>query len=452
MAKLEIKYRLEGKALPPRPVRLSLPGWGGAPEMKKEDGSQPQPWHCPLHVEGATHGIELLYQYDQEARVYNNNGNIQFIWDYKNEPGGATVDFTLGVPPPPQHYLFATSLDIQAPPGYVMRTQPHPRFFADTTGTVPAALYGHVHSEWWPKKLFVVFKIPPVGQYHLFRKGEPYVQVLFVPDNEVELKAMTPEEAERRKKLEEEIRLTKSLIAKHVWHSAGGIEFNDHYRVLERAYEQGGVDAVERAVREAVERYEAAVPKGRGIPEYLDLAAQYQREGKVTEAKEVLHHVMRYDHRNPEVFNRIAQLEWDIGIRDEAVTTMKRALKLDPRRVEYAANLGQMLSRLSRLEEAEPLLRAVAAAQPNNSDLLSNLGVVLAQRGQAAEGLEKCRAAVAMAPQSAVAQYRLGLVLAAERKVDEARAAFQASLAADPNFSAAGQALADLQTQAAAAR
>ena len=68
MAKLEIKYRLEGKALPPRPVRLSLPGWGGAPEMKKEDGSQPQPWHCPLHVEGATHGIELLYQYDQEAR------------------------------------------------------------------------------------------------------------------------------------------------------------------------------------------------------------------------------------------------------------------------------------------------------------------------------------------------------------------------------------------------
>ena len=57
MAKLEIKYRTEGKALPPRPIRVSLPGWGGSPDLKKENGSQPQPWHCPLHVEGATSGF-----------------------------------------------------------------------------------------------------------------------------------------------------------------------------------------------------------------------------------------------------------------------------------------------------------------------------------------------------------------------------------------------------------
>ena len=206
-----------------------------------------------------------------------------------------------------------------------MRTQPHPRFFADTTGTVPAALYGHVHSEWWPKKLFVVFKIPPVGQSHVFRKGEPYVQVLFVPDDEIALKAMgagggrAPQEAGGGDQ-------THQVADRQArGHSAGGIEFNDHYRTLERAFDQGGVEAVERAVREAVERYEAAVPKDRGVPEYLDLAAQYQRDGKTTEAKEVLHHVMRQDVHNPEVYNRIAQLEWDIGIRDEAVTTMKRA-------------------------------------------------------------------------------------------------------------------------------
>jgi len=448
MAKLEIKYRTEGKALPPRPIRVSLPGWGGAPEMKKEDGSQPQPWHCPLHVEGATHGVELIYQYEKEARVYNHNGQIQIIWDYANEPGGATADFTLGVPPPPQHYLFTTNLDIEAPKGYVLRTQPHPRFFTDTTGTVPAALYGHVHSEWWPKKLFVVFKIPEPGRFHVFRKGEPYVQILFVPDDEYEIKPMTPEEDARRKKLEADVRLTKSLIAKHVWHSAGGIEFNDHYKVLERAYERGGVEAVEQVVREAAERYEQAVPKNRSIPEYLDLAKQYHAAGKITEAKEVLHHVMRYDHRNAEVYNRIAQLEWDIGIRDEAVRTMTRATRLEPNRPQYLGNLAQMFAQLGRASEAEQAFRAAISLNPQNPDLLSNLGVILAQRGQVNEGLERCRAAVAMDPKSAAAQHRLGLILAHQRQPDEARRAFEAALSADPRFAAARQALEDLQRSA----
>ena len=66
MAKLEIKYRAEGKALPPRPIRVAINGWGGSAAMKKEDGSQPQPWHCPLFAAGCMHGVELIYQYEQE--------------------------------------------------------------------------------------------------------------------------------------------------------------------------------------------------------------------------------------------------------------------------------------------------------------------------------------------------------------------------------------------------
>jgi Tfp pilus assembly protein PilF len=256
---------------------------------------------------------------------------------------------------------------------------------------------------------------------------------------------MSSEEDARRKKLEADIRRTKSLIAKNVWHSAGGIEFNDHYKVLERAYERGGVEGVEELVRQAVERYETTVPRGKTIPEYLGLARQYKGEGKATEAKEVLHHLMQQDNRNPEVFNQIAQLEWDIGIRDEAVNTMKRAVKLAPGRAEYLSNLGQMLSRLNRVDEAEPVLRATVDLLPNNWELVSNLGIVLAQRGKIAEGLERCRAAAAAAPQSAVVRYRLGLLLANQGQADDARAAFEAALAADPSFAPARQSLADLK-------
>ena len=71
MAKLEIKYRAEGKALPPRPIRVAIGDWGGSAERKKENGSEPEPWHCPAFVDGCTHGFELLYQYETECHVLN---------------------------------------------------------------------------------------------------------------------------------------------------------------------------------------------------------------------------------------------------------------------------------------------------------------------------------------------------------------------------------------------
>jgi len=445
MEKLQIKYRLEGKALPPRPVRVSLPGWGGSPEMKKENGSQPQPWHCPPHVEGATHGLELVYEYETEVKIVNNNGNVMIVRDREQEPGGGPgPGFSLSVPRPPQNYLFSTSLDIQPPPGYVLRTQPHPRFFADFTGTAPVALYGHVHSEWWPKQLFIVFKIPPPGGVHVFRKGDPYVQILLVPDNEYEIEPMTPEHAYNRRKLESDIKLAKSLIGKHVWHSADGLEFNDHYRVLERAYERGGIDAVEKAVREGVERYEAVVPKGKTTVQYLDLAHEYHKQGKLTEAKEVLHHLMRQEPTNAEVYNHIAQLEWDLGVKDEAVRTMQRAAGLRPRWAPYYANVGVMLAQLGRDAEAETAFRASLALRPDDPENLSNLAVVLARRGQVAEAVERGRAAAEMKPTVPAAHYRLGLILASQGNLDEARSSHEAALGLDPNFQPARAALREL--------
>ena len=190
--------------LPPRPIRVAIGDWGGSAERKKENGSEPEPWHCPAFVDACTHGFELLYQYETECHVLNTNGQVVFQWSRESEPGGIDprVDFTLSNPPPPTEYLFATSLDIQVPPGYVLRVEPHPRFFRDTTQTAPAAFYGHVLSEWWPKKIFAVFKLPPPGQRHIFRKGEPYVQVIIIPRDQYVISPMTPEEHARRRKLE----------------------------------------------------------------------------------------------------------------------------------------------------------------------------------------------------------------------------------------------------------
>ena len=445
MSKLEVKYRTEGKALAPRALRVSLPGWGGSPEMKKENGSQPQPWHCPLHVEACTAGFELLYPFETECHVVN-DGQVRILWDRAKEPGGlpGPSEFTLSTPPPPQNYLFATGIDIQAPPGYALRTEPHPRFFADTTGTVPAVVYGHLHSEWWPKKLFVVFKIPAPGQRHIFRKGEPYAQILFIADVSFELRRMTPQEEDRRRKLEEDIRFSKSLIAKHVWHSAGGIEFNDHYKVLSRAYERDGMAGVEATVRQGRDRYESLVPKDKSLLEYFNLVKQYHQQGKRTETKELLHHIMRLYPNNAEVYNRIGLLEWELGVHADGLLSVRHAISLQPRWAPYHSNLAEMLRLLGRLEEAEKELRLSLELDPSNGDVAGALGLTVAQRGRIAEGLERCRSAIAIQPDAPGPRYMMGVILAHQRQPAEARECFEAALARDSNFAPARQALKEL--------
>ncbi len=185
-------------------------------------------------------------------------------------------------------------MDLKAPPGYVIRTQPHPRFYSDDTGTVPAAVVGHVQTEWWPKKLFIVFKAPRPGERHIFRKGEPYVQLICVPHREpYEMIVMGPRKTRSGAAEENRINLAKSFIANYVWMNADGSEFRDHYRCLARAYARGGAEAVEQTISGGVQRLREAIPEGRTIPQYLDLARQYQSEGKLIEARELLFAIRR---------------------------------------------------------------------------------------------------------------------------------------------------------------
>jgi Tfp pilus assembly protein PilF len=449
MAKLEIKYRLEGKALPPRPIKVAIGGWGGSAALKKENGSQPEPWHCPLFVDGCTQGVELLYQYETECHIVNDGGKVRIEWDREREPGGGTSpnDFTLSAPPPSTDYLFATSMDIQAPPGYVLRTETHPRFFRDHTRTVPAAFYGHVQSEWWPKILFIVFRVPAPGQRHIFRKGEPYAQLLFIPRDDYVLTPMTEDEKVGRRKLEEDIKLCKSLIAKRIWNSASSMEFNDHYTVLGRAYEQGGLAAVEAMVRDGIAMYRAVVPEGKSTPEYIELVKIAYQEGRYVQAKEILHHVIKTDPRNAEAHTWMAAISWEQKVPAGALAAMRRAISLRPDVPEYRMSLAEMCRQVGRLDDAQREIQAALNLEPNNPKVLTALGFTIAQRGFVAEGVERCRTAALIDPKAPDPPYVIGLILAQAGQQEHARSAFQAALALDPNFAPALQALTRLSNR-----
>jgi len=430
---------------------MNVPGWAGSPDVKMANGSEPQPWHCLPMAEATTYGLELIYQYETECHVVIENGKTRIIWDYAKEPGGVMGwdEFTLTPPSPARSYIFATSVDVQAPPGYVIRTVPHPRFFYETSGTVPISLIGHVQTDWWPKKLFVVFKCPEPGQRHIFRKGEPYVQLLCVPHRmKYEAVPMAPQVAAHRNALEEAIKLGKSHIAKNVWYNPTGSEFNDHYKVLARVHSREGGAGVETAIRAAAEHHQRSLPKGLTIQQYLDLAQRYQDQGKFIEAKDVLMHVRSLDLKNAQAMSRFGILAAMMNLPDLALHWMNQATQAAPLDPANHKNLGEMLRRAGRLKEAEASLRKSLQLKPIDSDVLCNLAFVLAQQGRTAEGLQVCRNALKNSPSVPMLHFTMGLIHEGIKQYKPARAAYNAALAIDPKNAQAAERLAGLPAQA----
>src|SRR5262245_38664261 len=107
MNKMTIKYRTTGKAIPPRPVQFKIPG-GSGQLVKKRNGSEPQPWHCPPFMDAAMAGLELVYPYDNECHVVNDGGNVRFAWNFAKETGVTLHggEFNVFFPHPPRFYFF----------------------------------------------------------------------------------------------------------------------------------------------------------------------------------------------------------------------------------------------------------------------------------------------------------------------------------------------------------
>ena len=265
MEDILVRYRTWHTAQVPRPIKLQIPGWSGK-DRTHGDGSIPQPWHCPPFVDGSTYGHELVYPYKSECVVKRVGGELIFEGDFSDEPwfiaeGGETISGEQDkkrTPPmmsfAPGHYGMSSGLDMEPPEGYVIRTEPHPRFYTDDTGTVPCLLAGHIQ-RWWSRIFFVVFKAPRDGEAQIFRQGEPYGQVLFVPQkNPVCFERFSAEEAREREFREKRIGDHGRKIANHSWHDNRMQTFDDKYKVLSSAYAKGGYEGVDCTIEEKIKR------------------------------------------------------------------------------------------------------------------------------------------------------------------------------------------------------
>jgi hypothetical protein len=232
----EVKIRLVNPELKPRRTKLEMPGWGGKPEPRA-DGSHEQAWHCAPFTESAQYGIEIFYPYANELRVSRRDGKIVFDGDFGPRPADSDLMWppfrTFGT----DYYSHQLLLDVKVGKDWAVRTEPHPRFYTDTTGTVPIAVPALLRTEWWPMISFTIFKAPMEGCTHIFRPGEPMLQILILPITaDFTLAPMSEEEAAERELRGRRIHSSRpTLAADSTWTSSTDTVFDGTYRHLLRA-------------------------------------------------------------------------------------------------------------------------------------------------------------------------------------------------------------------------
>jgi hypothetical protein len=230
-----VKYRLLDPRLAPRRTKLEVPGWAGKPEPRR-DGSHEYAWHCVPFMEGAQYGIELFYPFDNELHVTKRDGRVVLEGDWGPDP-------ETGVYWPPfrpfgdNFYSYQLLLDLKVADDMAVRTEPHPRYYTSQNDDVPLAVPALLRTSWWPMVSFMIFKAPPEGRTHVFRPGEPFMQMIVIPaEAQFELVQMDEEEAAERELRDRRIHASRDTLGKESrWTSATDTVFDGTYRNILRA-------------------------------------------------------------------------------------------------------------------------------------------------------------------------------------------------------------------------
>ena len=230
-----IKSRHFEPRLSPRRTKLEVPGWGGK-QQPRRNGSHEQAWHCIPFSEAAQYGIELFYPFDSELRVTKRQGRVALDAEWGPDPGSG-INWPPFRPFGEAYYSYQLLLDLKVPEHMAVRTEPHPRYYTSDADDVPLAVPALLRTNWWPMISFVIFKAPPEGGVHIFRPGEPFMQMIFVPaDPDFDLIEMGEEEAAERELRDRRIYASRETLGRDSsWTSSTKTVFDGTYRNLYRA-------------------------------------------------------------------------------------------------------------------------------------------------------------------------------------------------------------------------
>ena len=172
----------------------------------------------------------------EELRVTRQAGLVKLDADWGPDPENG-LNWPPFRPFGEAFYSYQSVIDLKVPAGWAVRTEPHPRFYAETSDTCPIAVPALIRTSWWPMIFFLIFKAPPEGVTHVFRKDEGFAQMIVIPaEPDLSLEPMGEEEAAERELQSRRIRDSRpTLAAGSQWLSSTNTVFDGTYRHLLKA-------------------------------------------------------------------------------------------------------------------------------------------------------------------------------------------------------------------------
>jgi protein O-mannosyl-transferase len=137
------------------------------------------------------------------------------------------------------------------------------------------------------------------------------------------------------------------------------------------------------------------------------------------------------------IHDSIGVAQGELGRREDAEASYRRAIEVDPRFRDPYAHLADLYERDGRAADAVALYEKLLGERPNDPPTLLKLARLLDRMGRHQEAIARYRAYSAANPDDANALVSLGLLLGLTGQFDEAIQVFTKALAIDPELSAA---------------
>lgn len=202
------------------------------PEQKAKAAETPPhavPFHCKPWVDGQTLGWTLFYGYLSPLRIVG-LGDYQFeVADeqVRKERGGREIIGRFAN----THFGFASGYILQTPPGLVSYICP-----AKNPPANLDLLDGVVETDWYPKGLFLVFRVPQAGEVIELDYGAELARVVLVPRHQkLAAQPLTATELEGVYAEQDRYSAEKATSPTR-WQSASGKVFDHVYKQWSQSY------------------------------------------------------------------------------------------------------------------------------------------------------------------------------------------------------------------------
>lgn len=178
------------------------------------------------------------------------------------------------------------------------------------------------------------------------------------------------------------------------------------------------------------------MPKGEppDIEPRLAAAVRLHRAGRVREAEEIYHSILRVVPEHADALHLLGVLAHQAGHHSEAVDLIGRAISRNAGVAAFHNNLGNALHASKRLEEAERAYERALTLAPDYSEAHFNLGTSLAAQGRLTEAVASYKRTLAIRPSHAKALNNLGNALQSLGRLEEATKAYRRALSLVPGY------------------